>query len=288
MAAPHFPLAGRARRRRPTEPAIRALRVAVAYHQQQIAILEQQRPLDYGLGDLFAAATTTERETLARLLGTRRSTPRALVAALSKLGGREDGVPDTGSTRRRRSYPAMVRRVAHSAGASEPAGMIETEARIIAAAFGRLVDSLTPATMAQLAQAQSALLQSLAPDQQGKTSAATFASIARASGLDIYLMASSVIAAIGSALGLHEAAEPSESQRGRSLQAGLARLGWVVLAQWQVREQDISGAAMEAPAVMFVATLRRRLERERRQRLQQHRLSLQRDMRSLQQQIDTP
>lgn len=257
--------------------------MAVTYHQEQIAALQQARPLDYSLGDLFEAATQGEREALAKLLGTRRNSPRALVAALAKLGGTKGEVEEDEARprRQRRSYPAMVVRVARGAGRVASQGTLDYEAQIIASAFERLVENLTPATMAHLSEAQAGLLRSLSGEQDVRGAAAIFASMARAAGLDLHLMASSVAVAIGSALGL-ESPLPSSSSS-RALHAALSRLGWAVLAQWQVRECPI-GPAVEPPAVMLVAALRRRLERERQLQLQQHQNSLERDLRALQRQ----
>jgi hypothetical protein len=279
------------RRRRPTEPALRALRVAVEHHQQRIALLEQDEPLNYGVADLFEAATPCERERLAQLLGTRRSSPRALVAALNR-GDRYLDTPvahDAPRKRRRRGYRAMVRRVGGALGANTT-NIIEAEAQIIANAFARMVDNLTPATMAQLAARQRALLQMLAPEAAQRISAALFASIARASGFDLYLMGSSVVVGIAAALRLPcddptSASTPVVSTRresapapaGPTTQAALARLGWLVLAQWGPVDDSNPMKAPEAAIVLLVATLRQRLVRQRKAQLDEHQQSLQRD-----------
>jgi hypothetical protein len=249
-------------RRNEDDERARSVRGKLDELRKREASLRSQRHESDSPEVLLARATQTERQAMAQAAGLRTFAAdkflerilwasTTLFAKLYRLGNRGP-VRDT--------YHQAVCRLAKEDPARS--STLEAELVFVQRAFETLVDSCSDDELEQLLDSIPGVAASERRSYKALLAAGGAASLAQASGFGVYLMASSVVGSISSALGVTlPFVFYTSMSKGISLMIGPP--GWTVLGLWGVAKLAGSDNARAVAGISQVVFLRQRLIRDR-------------------------
>lgn len=245
--------------------------------QSELASLQRRiRELEAEDFDLITAAevlrraSQDERDSLRAILRMDSETDAAALIGLVRRAGSDEAArkfrewrgedPDV-------SYDEVVRDVCSKVGAPAEGLLAAQERAAVYASFDELKGNFTPEALKKAMAEIPDLSDQQKRDLVAAASAGGAIALAQLSGLGVYIMASSVIGAMTSALGL-TLPFAFYMTMSKTISVVIGPIGWAALGGWILHKLTGPNLRKTVPAVLLIAAVRSRLELKRRQELQ--------------------
>ena len=239
--------------------AIEKLKQFIDWLRSQIISLDEVDPNNLTLDELLLMANEEELSNLAKILGSNERAPEKLGKYLRRKATRELNywLKDTLAT-----YEDAVNIVCIKCDISDSdqrdLNIPEKELRILQYTFDRMPEDKRN----ELNKVIAAQYKSEGRSLKGEASVAGGIILAQASGFGVYMMASSVLASVTSALGI---SLPFAAFTGLSKAVSIliGPIGWTALGGWTLYKINSPNIKKLLPSVLMVAAIRARLNWER-------------------------